>query len=82
MIRTGLTIVVTLMTTFVLVDSASYPKYDRKSYRHWTDKDRDCQNARHEVLIEESLSRVGFKSSKVCRVLSGSWDDPYSGRYE
>ena len=79
MIRTGLTIAVTLVTTVVLADT-NCPKYERESYRHWIDEDRDCQNARHEVLIEESLSTVGFKSSKGCRVVSGSWNDPYSGR--
>ena len=42
------------IVTIVLADS-NCPKYDRKSYRHWIDEDRDCQNARHEVLIEESL---------------------------
>ena len=55
MIRTVLTIAVTLVTTVVLADT-NCPKYDRKSYRHWIDEDKDCQNARHEVLIEESLS--------------------------
>ena len=53
MIRTGLTIGVTFVTTVVLADT-NCPKYDRKSYRHWIDEDKDCQNARHEVLIEES----------------------------
>ena len=75
-----LTILVILLTTVAVADSAGCPKYDRKSYRHWIDEDRDCQNARHEVLIEESLSTVGFKSSKECRVVSGSWNDPYSGK--
>ena len=75
-----LTILFILLTTTVVADSAGCPKYDRKRYRHWIDEDKDCQNARHEVLIEESLSTVGFKTSKGCRVLSGSWNDPYSGR--
>ena len=70
----------TLLTTTVLADSAICPKYERKSYGHLFDEDRDCQNTLHEVLIEESLSTVGFKSSKGCRVVSGSWNDPYSGR--
>ena len=78
MIRTGLTIAVALVTTVVLADTNS-PKYNRKSYRHWIDEDRNCQNAPHEVLIEESLY-VGFKASKGCRVVSGSWNDAYSGR--
>ena len=75
-----LTILFILLTTTAFADSAGCPKYDRKSYRHWIDEDRDCQNARHEVLIEESPSTFGFKSSKGCRVNSGSWNDPYSGR--
>ena len=78
--HTLLTILFILLTTIAVADSAGCPKYDRKSYRHWIDEDRDCQNARHEVLIEESLSTVGFKTSKGCRVVSGSLNDPYSGR--
>ena len=49
-------------------------------FHHWIDEDRDCQNARHEVLIEESLSTVVFKSSKGCRVVSGSWNDLHAGK--
>ena len=75
-----LTILFILLTTVAVADYAGCPKYDRKSYRHWIDEDLDCQNARHEVLIEESLSSVTFKTGKGCKVLSGSWDDPYSGR--
>ena len=74
------TILFILLTTVAVADSAGCPKYDRKSYHHWIDENRDCQNARHEVLIEESLSKVGFKSSKGCRVVSESWNDPYAGR--
>ena len=32
------------------------------------------------MLIEESLEPVVFKTSKGCRVISGSWNDPYSGK--
>ena len=75
-----LTILFILLTTTVLADSVSCPSYDCKSYRHWVDDDRDCQNTRHEVLIEESLSKIVFKSSKGCKALLGSWNDPYSGK--
>ena len=53
--RVLLTILFLLLTTTVVADSAGCPRYERKSYRHWIDEDKDCQNARHEVLIEESL---------------------------
>ena len=74
------TILFILLTTTAIADSAGCPKYDHKSYHHWVDEeDRDCQNARHKVLIEESLSTVVFKTDKGCRVVSGSWKDPYNG---
>ena len=62
-----------------LGDSTGYFKYDHKSYHNWIDKDHDFQNARHKVLIEESTTVV-FKSSKIIRVVSGNWKDPYSYR--
>jgi len=53
--------------------------YDRDDWRHWSDDDSDCQNARHEVLVEESLAPVGFASSSECRVVSGEWRAPFTG---
>ena len=43
------------------------------------DEDRDCQNARHEALIAESVP-VGFKTSKGCHLVSRMWSDPYSNK--
>ena len=53
------------------------PDYDRKDWKHWLDEDGDCQNARHEVLIHESLIAVTFKDDQKCQVASGQWHDPY-----
>ena len=75
-----LSLLLVVLSTSVLADSTGCPKYDRKSYQHWIDEDHDCQNARHEVLIEESLSKVTYKTGRGCKVLSGSWEDPYSGK--
>ena len=80
MLRTLLTSLLLIFTSTAPSAIPACPAYDRKAWKHWADEDRDCQNARHEVLIEASLSTVGFKSSKGCRVVSGSWNDPYSGR--
>ena len=56
------------------------PDYDRDEWRHWTDEDRDCQNARQEVLIAESHVPVSFQTDEKCRVATGSWTGPYTGQ--
>ena len=58
---------------------ADLPEYDRSEWRHWTDEDGDCQNARQEVLIAESAVAVEFASDDRCRVSSGRWQGPYTG---
>ncbi|MCL0042938.1 helix-hairpin-helix domain-containing protein [Dehalococcoidia bacterium] len=55
------------------------PSYNRKTWRHWTDKDGDCQNTRHEVLLEESVKPVQFTNLKQCSVLTGSWIGQFTG---
>ena len=54
--------------------------YNRDQFGPWIDADGDCQNTRHEVLIEESRVPVTFKTSRQCIVISGEWHDPYTGR--
>ena len=58
------------------------PEYDRGEWRHWTDEDSDCQNARQEVLIAESTVAVTFQTPDECRVASGRWQGPYTGQVE
>ena len=58
------------------------PEYDRGEWRHWTDEDSDCQNARQEVLIAESTVAVTFQTPDECRVASGRWQGPYTGEVE
>ena len=55
------------------------PRYDRDDWRHWTDEDKDCQNTRHEVLIEESRIPVQYKSDDRCKVEAGEWYGAYTG---
>lgn len=60
-------------------DFSQIPSYDRELYfGSWTDEDGDCQNTRAEVLIQESLSVLGFRSSSNCVVDNGEWLDPYT----
>ena len=59
------------------------PDYVRQDWKHWVDADRDCQNTRAEVLIDESLIPVSFAAapsgSRECRVAGGQWLDPFTG---
>jgi hypothetical protein len=55
------------------------PSYDRDDWRHWIDVDGDCQNARHEVLIEESVVEVTFTNEGECTVATGRWNAPFVG---
>ena len=55
------------------------PDYDRDDWKHWTDADSDCQDARQEVLVAESRTQPSFRTDRKCRVTSGEWlGNPYS----
>ena len=60
--------------------AVTIPKYSRRQWRHWVDEDRDCQKTRDEVLIAESLKPVTFKTEKRCKVETGFWICPYTGK--
>ena len=60
--------------------AATIPKYSRRQWRHWVDQDRDCQKTRDEVLIAESRIPVTFKTEKRCKVKTGLWICPYTGK--
>ena len=55
------------------------PPYNRDDWRQWNDEDGDCQNARHEVLVEESLAEVKYKSERECQVVTGEWYGAFTG---
>ncbi|MEL0161178.1 MAG: DUF1524 domain-containing protein [Deltaproteobacteria bacterium] len=74
-----LMVLCTIVWATELVAQGTCGKYERTARKHWIDEDRDCQNTRHEVLIEESLTPVTFKTDKGCRVVSGNWLGSYSG---
>jgi hypothetical protein len=61
--------------------------YRRSFFGGWRDADRDCQNTRQEMLLRamiqdpKSLSAHEARlSDDGCRVLTGLWRDPYTGR--
>ena len=57
------------------------PEYKRSEWKHWTDEDGDCQDARQEVLIAESLEPVEYETDQQCRVEAGRWWAPHLGHH-
>jgi hypothetical protein len=87
---TSTTTTSTTTTTVVSVDypqliiseiSSSIPEYDRDDWNHWIDENGDCQNTRHEVLIEETLETVTYTNDSYCLVSTGKWYGSYTGQY-
>ena len=74
-----LTTTTATLTITVAAAPANLPKYDRDDWKHWTDADRDCQDARNEVLVAESQATPSFRSDRRCRVSTGQWVAPYTG---
>ena len=58
---------------------ADIPDYDRSDWRHWVDQDGDCQDARQEVLVQESLEPVTYETDRECRVATGRWYGAFDG---
>ena len=61
--------------------SSSISEYDRDDWNHWIDENGDCQNTRHEVLIEESFETVTYTNDTYCSVSTGKWYGNYTGQY-
>jgi len=51
--------------------------YQRTSFKHWVDADRDSCNTRSEVLLDES--RVPAAVESGCKVTAGEWFSYYDG---
>jgi hypothetical protein len=78
---TLLVAVLSLCTFFIHVQTSSPTspaEYDRALFGSWPDIDRDCQNLRHEILLERAIDIVEL-SHDGCRAVSGKWLDPYTG---
>lgn len=57
-------------------------KYDRDEWLpRRSDTDKDCQNTRHELLIQFILAPVRFTNEKKCTVKTGLWLDLYTGNF-
>lgn len=59
----------------------SSDSYDRSAFGHgWDDADGDCQNSRAEALIATSSTTVRFATDRKCRVITGRWISPFTGK--
>lgn len=55
--------------------------YERSAFGHgWDDADGDCQDSRAEALIAQSTTKVRFAGESHCRVVSGRWISPFTGK--
>ena len=52
--------------------------YNRSSFKHWIDTDKDGCNTRAEVLIEEAV--VQPKIGAKCKLTGGKWLSAYDGK--
>ena len=65
---------------FIIPDISDIPAYKRADWPQWIDADSDCQNARAEVLIDESMITPTFRSNNKCTVDTGQWLDEFTGK--
>lgn len=56
-------------------------RYKRSAFGHgWDDADGDCQDSRGEALIAASTTTVRFADGDRCRVTTGRWISPFTGK--
>lgn len=55
--------------------------YDRNRYfGYWNDTNRDCQNTRAEVLLQETKSAVTYTTARRCTLRTGRWVSVWDNR--
>jgi hypothetical protein len=71
--------IVSQIDALVVATSSAPEPYRRARFgTDWADDDRDCHDARAEVLMRDSLVPVTFRANG-CTVDTGSWVDPWNG---
>lgn len=61
-------------------DSPARGSYSRDAFGHgWADTDKDCQNTRHEVLIQQSSTKPTL-SKNGCKAEHGRWVSLFTGK--
>ena len=70
----------TLLGRLAVAGERGSSAYDRDKFKHWTDRNGDCQDTRAEVLIKETRAPVTFTTSRHCTVATGQWYSYYDGK--
>ncbi|GDX24246.1 hypothetical protein LBMAG10_09110 [Actinomycetes bacterium] len=66
--------------TLAVKGRAAKTGYDRSSFSHWRDPDRNGCDARNDILRRDLTNLVIKSDSNGCKVLGGVLPDPYSGK--
>jgi hypothetical protein len=69
-----------IIETLSVKGRAAKTGYDRSSFSHWRDPDRNGCDARNDILRRDLTNLVIKSDSNGCKVLGGVLADPYSGK--
>ena len=69
-----------IIETLAVKGRAAKTGYDRSSFSHWRDPDRNGCDARNDILRRDLTNLVIKTDSNGCKVLGGVLADPYSGK--
>lgn len=69
-----------IIETLAVKGRAAKTGYDRSSFSHWRDPDRNGCDARNDILRRDLTNLVIKSDSNGCKVLGGVLADPYSGK--
>ena len=69
-----------IIETLAVKGRAAKTGYDRSSFSHWRDPDRNGCDARNDILRRDLRNLVIKSDSNGCKVLGGVLADPYSGK--
>jgi hypothetical protein len=69
-----------IIETLAVKGRSAKTGYDRSSFSHWRDPDRNGCDARNDILRRDLTNLVIKSDSNGCKVLGGVLADPYSGK--
>ena len=69
-----------IIETLAVKGRAAKTGYDRSSFSHWRDPDRNGCDARNDILRRDLTNLLIKTDSNGCKVLGGVLADPYSGK--